>query len=121
MSEHLNEYQTRLQKLEQLKASWVIPYANKFNKTHSTQELVTLAEDSSTLQPADELLSNWCWNTYSTAWRMMMFRTHWKLSFATIRDDIGDIQICFVKGLCSFNTGRDVVDTITAWRTYTLC
>jgi len=35
-----------------------------------------------------------------------------KLSFGTIRDHTGDIQIAFVRDLCHFNTGRELVDEI---------
>jgi lysyl-tRNA synthetase class II len=36
---HLDEHQTRVQKLNQLKQAGVIPYANRFEKTHSTHDL----------------------------------------------------------------------------------
>jgi len=49
---------------------------------------------------------------YATAGRMMSFRTMGKLSFATLRDATADIQICFVKNLCKFNTGRVVVSSL---------
>lgn len=41
MSEQLNEYETRLQRLQQLKDAGVIPYANRYDKK---QNLSTLAE-----------------------------------------------------------------------------
>ncbi len=111
MSEQLNEYQTRIQKLENLKKAWVVPYANKFSKTHSTIDLQTLWKEGK-LSPADILLEKGSVSTYSTAWRMMMFRTHGKLSFATIKDDVWEIQIAFLKWLCSFNTGHKTVDSL---------
>ena len=55
MSEQLNEYQTRLQRLEQLKAAGVIPYANKYNKTHTCEELVQLSKTAG-VSDADTLM-----------------------------------------------------------------
>jgi len=43
----------------------------------------------------------------------MTFRTHGRLSFATIRDSGGDIQIAFVKNLCHFNTGHTLTDSLS--------
>lgn len=121
MVEQLNEYQTRLQRLEQLKAAGVIPYANKYDKQQSIKELKAIHEDPATtsqqcgagwqMADANVLMKEGAKQKYSTAGRMMSFRTMGKLSFAHLRDHSGDIQICFVKHLCHFNIGRAVVDT----------
>ncbi len=115
MSEQLNEYETRLQRLQQLKDAGVIPYANRYDKK---QNLSTLAElgNKWKVSDADLLMKDWASQTYSTAWRMMTFRTMGKLSFATIRDATGDIQIAFVKWLCHFHTWVKTVDSLEiAW------
>jgi len=43
---------------------------------------------------------------------MMAFRTMGKLSFATLRDATGDIQIAFVKNHCKLHTGKKIIHTI---------
>ena len=40
----LNEYETRLVRLQQLKDAGVIPYANKYNKQHDISELIELSK-----------------------------------------------------------------------------
>ncbi len=110
MSERLSEYTTRRNRLETLKASWVIPYANRYDKSHSCKELIDIW--ATQVSDADYLMEHWASQQYSTAWRMMSFRTMWKLSFATLRDSTWDIQICFVKGKCSLHTWNEVVDEL---------
>jgi lysyl-tRNA synthetase class II len=50
---------------------------------------------------------------FSTAGRLMSYRTHGKLAFAKIRDDGGDIQLCFVRGKCKLHTGKKIVELLT--------
>jgi len=97
--------------LELLKKAWVIPYANKYPKTHSCKELVTIGE-SWNVSDTEHLMEHWAKQTYSTAWRMMAFRTMGKLSFATLRDASGDIQIAFVKNHCQLHTGKILVNSL---------
>ena len=80
----LNEYETRLQRLQQLKSAGVIPYANKYNKKHAISDLIAVSSD--TYADADVLMSEGATPAYTTAGRMMSFRTMGKLSFATLRD-----------------------------------
>ena len=58
MSEQLNENQTRLLRLQQLKDAGVIPYADRFDKQQDIQSLVTLGEDKATLADAEKLMTN---------------------------------------------------------------
>lgn len=97
--------------MELLKKAWVIPYANKYPKTHSCKELVTIGE-SWNVSDTEHLMEHWAKQTYSTAWRMMAFRTMGKLSFATLRDASGDIQIAFVKNHCQLHTGKILVNSL---------
>lgn len=109
---HLDEHQTRLHKRTQLIEAQIPPYANKFNKTHDTKTLATAAQTYN-LPPTEMLMENGAENSYSVAGRVMMFRSHGKLSFATIQDDLGTIQLSFVKDMCSLNTGKDIRQAIT--------
>ena len=52
----LNEYETRVQKLHQLKAAGIIPYANKYEKKQSIKELQEISKTPSHLSDADILL-----------------------------------------------------------------
>lgn len=109
---HLDEYQTRLQKRSHLLAANIPPYANKFLKTHTTQQLHHAATNYN-LPQAEMLMENGAENTYAVAGRVMMFRTHGKLSFVTLQDDQGTIQLAFVKDLCVLNTWSDLKTTVT--------
>ena len=44
--QNLNEYHVRLQKLQQLREIGVIPYASKFERTHTTKEALAEGEKS---------------------------------------------------------------------------
>jgi lysyl-tRNA synthetase class 2 len=97
MTEQRNEFEMRSHKLQLLHDAGVIPYANKFTKDQALADLITLSEDKKNISDADILMQEGAKQVYSTAGRMMLFRTMGKLSFATIRDHSGDIQIAFVK------------------------
>ena len=112
MTEQLNEYETRLARLQTLKAAGVIPYANRYDKQQDILKLVEIGKRGE-ISDGDVLLKEWATQQYSTAGRMMLFRTMGKLSFATLRDATGDIQIAFVKWLCKLNTWREVVESIS--------
>jgi lysyl-tRNA synthetase class II len=49
---------------------------------------------------------------FQTAGRIISHKSHGKLSFAKIRDHSGDIQVCFMRDLLTFNTGREIVESI---------
>ena len=100
----------RQKKINDLKNAWVIVYANKFEwKTDITD---IISKKDSSLKDAKELMDwNIVWE-FKTAWRIMSSRSMWKLTFAKIRDNSSDIQICFSKNSVKFNTGREVIDEI---------
>jgi len=88
----------RIEKVKNLKIAWINPYANKFDKKNNLEELKNLEELGGNFSDVNNLIENWAENKFSTAWRMMMFRTHWKLSFAKIKDFSWELQISFVRG-----------------------
>ena len=108
---HLDEHQTRLAKLHQLKDAGIVTYAHKYDRTHT---IAQLREKSSSyhLPEAEMLMESGAANTSSIAGRMMMFRTHGKLSFAQLRDASGDIQIAFVRGKFRVFTGSTLVESV---------
>jgi lysyl-tRNA synthetase class 2 len=81
----LSEYEVRQAKVTALKNAGVVPYANRFERTHTIAELRTLAANYN-MPDTELLMEEGAENTYSVAGRIVMFRSHGKLSFATIRD-----------------------------------
>ena len=74
--------QIRIDKLNSLKEQWVQVYPWSYERTHSCKQAKGLKE----------------WTSWiSVAWRLMLFRTFWSLSFATIQDQEWRIQIAFQK------------------------
>jgi lysyl-tRNA synthetase class 2 len=112
MSElHLDEHQTRITKLEQLHQAGIAWYVTKFPRTHTIDELKELVNNY-TLPDAELVMQEGAASSYSIAWRLMLFRTMGKLSFGKLRDASGDIQIAFVKNLCSLYTWKQLVQSV---------
>jgi lysyl-tRNA synthetase class 2 len=106
MSERKSEYQVRKEKLEQLRARWVNPYVENFNKTHTIGDIITSYDGKSDLRDSEVIV----WSPVmqvSTAGRVTLFRTHGKLSFARIQDGTGEIQVLFHKDNCSIDVAGE--------------
>jgi len=106
----ISEREVRIAKVHKLRKMWIIPYAQSFSKTHCIDDLKIEKWKKST---AEELMAKWAKNVFKTAGRMISRRTHGKLTFAKIRDDKWDIQICFVKWLFKLNTWTNLIDNIS--------
>lgn len=104
-----NETKDRIAKLENLRAAGVVPYPEKFVSSHSTTDLANVTD----LQEADTLMKQGAEKKISLAGRIISFRSHGRLSFAKVRDEAGDIQLCFVRDLVKLNTTNEVVENIT--------
>ena len=52
-------------------------------------------------------------NLYSIAGRLMMYRTHGRLSFATLQDGVGQIQIAWIKDLCKLVSGTELLSSLS--------
>ncbi len=98
------QHEQRLGKLESLKELNIPPYAERFEKTHSLAEALSLPEGSSGL---------------ALAGRLMLKRSFGKLSFANIQDHTASIQIAVerdkvatggVKGRDANNVFKKLVD-----------
>ena len=104
----------RIEKVKNLKAAWINPYANKFDKKNSLKDLQNISEEK--LSDVNNLMENWAENKFSTTWRMMMFRSHWKLSFAKIRDFSWELQISFVRDRVKLrNWENELLENIKVW------
>lgn len=72
--------QTRKSKLDELRSEGHDPYPTKFNRTTAIKEILTTFE-------------TWDTQTVSLAGRIHAIREHGKLSFFTLRDESGAIQL----------------------------
>ena len=97
--------QARINKLEQMKAAGVNPFAYTFEATHKT---AALQEAHAGLPNGEELSST----TVSVAGRIMVRRVFGKLAFFTLQDDTGSIQLYCDKGRLEahFDTLKDWTD-----------
>lgn len=104
----------RQQKIQNMKDAGIICYANNFRWK---QDILTLIESSkSKYKEVDFLMENWSVWEYKTAGRIISSRGMGKLTFAKLRDNTWDIQVCFMRDMVDFNTGRVVVKELEiAW------
>ena len=98
------ESQDRIKKIQDLKDAGVIPYA------HSLQGKIDISQIqeyswTEKVRDIDTLMAWKCENTFTTAGRIISSKSHGKLTFAKIRDNSGDIQICFMRDMVSFHSG----------------
>ncbi|MET0628554.1 MAG: lysine--tRNA ligase [Acidimicrobiia bacterium] len=75
----------RLEKLDELRAAGVEPYPVRFDRTHTAGQIQAAHPD---LEPGTETDEH-----VSVAGRVMLLRRQGKLSFATLQDRDGDIQL----------------------------
>ncbi len=95
------ESQDRIKKIQGLKDAGVICYANNYTGKQDISELRKWA-----FQDLDTLIWGSLSNVYQTAGRIMSLKSHGKLAFAKIRDHSGTIQVCFMRDVVQFNTGK---------------
>lgn len=107
--QYSNESLDRIQKIKKLQNSWLIVYANKYNKTY---DISYIKENENTfwVGEAKDLMQRWAKNNIKTAGRMIAYHSHGKLAFAKIQDNTSTIQVCFVKDQVKFNTWESIVE-----------
>ena len=99
----------RIEKIKKLKEAWVIVYANNY---HGKTDICEVIKNTSNLKEVEILQENSAESKYKTAWRLMSYKSHWKLAFAKIIDHTSSIQICVMKDKFKFNTWKEVVDSL---------
>lgn len=90
-----SEYQDRQRKLQELRAANILPYPEKFERTHTARQ----ALDHSLQTPPralEEIIANPIANLKISG-RLMLLRPHGKLTFGHLKDHTGRIQICFMQ------------------------
>jgi len=91
-----NEYYARLQKIKELRGAGVIPYADRFERTHTSKQALVFGE-SSFLRDVAEIVKDPSKSLIKLCGRLVSFRAHGKLTFGHIQDFDGRIQICFME------------------------
>jgi lysyl-tRNA synthetase class 2 len=104
----------RQKKIEDMKKAWIICYANKFSGKQDILNIIKAPE--SEYKDVNNLMENWSSKTFKTAGRIIGSRGMWKLTFAKLRDNSWDIQICFMRDKVDFNTWKNIVSELEiAW------
>lgn len=96
-----DERSVRIQKLHTLRTLGVKPYPDKFHNKQDIADIRKLWEDISWFRTIDEIIIG-SKNTIRTAWRIMLFRSFWKLIFGKIQDFSWDIQFALSKESCAY-------------------
>lgn len=94
---HLDEYQNRLQKLNDLKKLGIEPYPHKFSPTHRSVELQSESE-SKEVGSFDDAASG-ATEFVKVAGRIVLFRAMGKNAFCHIQDESGRLQVMFNRDL----------------------
>jgi len=102
------ERDDRLKKLEDLKELGVHPYPERYEKSHLSKELLSLGEDNANLHEMEALKEKKP-STYSIAGRIKLHRTMGKLTFVTLLDDGGTIQVAFMQDVLGKDTYKMIV------------
>lgn len=103
----------RKEKIKLLKEAWVIVYANHFRWKEDIKNILPKEES---FKDASILMENWAEWDFKTAWRLMSFKSHWKLAFWKIKDASWEVQVCFVRDKFKLDTWRDIVEELEiAW------
>lgn len=111
-----NESLDRISKIKKLKDSWIIPYANNY----TWKENINTVLLTNKIYNIEELQLNKAKWDFKIAWRLMSYKSHWKLAFWKLKDNTWIIQVCFMNDKLTFNTWKHIVDNIDiAWENKT--
>ncbi|MDR0282190.1 MAG: hypothetical protein LBI53_02445 [Candidatus Peribacteria bacterium] len=99
MTQQLSERDVRIQKIHNMQAMGVIPFAQSYDKTHDIMTIIAENKDKKlrdieTIIPDPEI-------QVSTAGRIMLYRSHGKLAFMRLLDNTDQIQLMFHRDNCA--------------------
>lgn len=94
MSSSDSEFQERSRKLQEIRSAQIIPYAQRFERTHHAAEAKNLA-DEIPLRESETIITQGPIAKIRLCGRIKTYRSHGKISFANLQDVSGQIQICF--------------------------
>lgn len=124
----LSEREVRIQKIERMKNLWVVPYAQSFQKIDSVWNIISQNQWKE-LRDVNDVIEN-PEIQVRTAGRVMLFRSHGKISFAKLMDSTWTIQLMFHRDNCKIDIAeskdepnlvtelwsQDEQDSITAYK-----
>lgn len=100
-----NEFEERQKKLKDLRESGILPYAERFERTHLINQVREFGEKKSPRTVEEILAEGPSGNNPNSAikicGRIMLMRPHGKLTFAQIKDVSGQMQICLMQDFVS--------------------
>lgn len=102
MSNYSEETKVRIEKTKKMKALWVFPYGDKFDKKQYISDIIASAEKRDFRVVEDVMADPKI--EFETAWRVVLYRSFWKISFAKLQDSTDEIQIMFARDNCSIIT-----------------
>lgn len=100
----------RIEKIQKMKNLGIIPYASKFNKKQSIEELNQKSNNE--FRDVNEVIAS-PKIEYSTAWRIILYRSFGKIAFAKLQDSTSEIQIMFSRENCRIDTWTEIKENIT--------
>lgn len=95
LTDSSNEYNDRLQKLADIQDAGVVPYPDRFERTHKCLEAKEKGEKDG-VRATDDIMAK-STSDVVICGRLMSFRSHGKISFGQLQDGSGRVQICFMK------------------------
>jgi lysyl-tRNA synthetase, class II len=99
MENQLSEREVRIAKVAKMKSMGVVPYAQSFAKKDCIVDIIKTYQDRE-LRDITDIISSPV-HQVSTAGRVMLYRSHWKLAFAKLLDSTDQIQLMFHRDNCS--------------------
>jgi lysyl-tRNA synthetase class 2 len=91
-----NEYHVRLQKIKELREAGLIPYADRYERTHTSKQALEFGEKNP-VREVTEITKGITKDLIKLCGRLVSFRGHGKLTFGHLQDIDGRIQICFME------------------------
>lgn len=110
-----NEFEDRKRKVQDLRDANVQPYPERFKRSHTAQQV---REEGEKNAPRDlEVIDNNPNADFTVCGRLMLLRSHGRLTFARIQDHSGQIQVCFMRDVVGEETYKllkkfDIADFI---------
>lgn len=111
MQERKSEYQVRKEKCDQIRQRGINPYVESFDKTQTIASITATYDASTDLRDSEQIVEKPT-TTVQTAGRVMLFRTHGKLSFARIQDGTGEIQVMLHRDNCTIDVNGSLMQEV---------
>ena len=95
-----NDAEARMTKLQHIKDLWINPFPESFDKAQNIDHIINvLGNPENDLRNFFQVTESPNKNI-STAWRLLLLRNHWGITFWQIKDGYGLMQVMFNKKFC---------------------